>query len=84
MKEFAPSVSKLFPYRVDPFQKGTKTILTVISLESISFPLKNIVHKLQKQSGPYMPKTDNPAIIKAYYFNKPHLFRKKLPFIVYI
>ena len=28
--------SNLFPFVVDPFQKGDKTILTVISLERIS------------------------------------------------
>ena len=30
-KEFAPSGSKFFPYRVDPFTEGDKTILTELS-----------------------------------------------------
>ena len=40
-KEFAPRGSKFFPFRVDPFSEGSKTILTVesLTLESVSIPL---------------------------------------------
>ena len=47
MKEFAPKWSKFFPFRVDPFQKGTNTILTEFSvLKVYPFPLsqKQIVN----------------------------------------
>ena len=40
-KEFAPTGSKLFPFRVDPFSKGRQNNFdTVTSLESVSIPLK--------------------------------------------
>ena len=39
-EEFAPKGSKFFPFRVDQFSEGRKTILTVVSLESVSIPLR--------------------------------------------
>ena len=45
MKEFAPSGSKFFPYRVDQFSEGNRNNFDRVgSLESISIPL-NIWYK---------------------------------------
>ena len=45
-KEFAPTGSKFFPFRVDPFSEGRRTILIVGSTESVSIsPLYELIHR---------------------------------------
>ena len=40
-KEFAPHGSKFFPFRVDPFSEGDKTVLIMLPpLKVYPFPLK--------------------------------------------
>ena len=51
-KEFAPSGSKFFPYRVDPFPKGTKQFWQDCPLESVSIPHNNgsVIYKVKTRS----------------------------------
>ena len=67
-KEFAPIGSNFFPFRVDPFSEGSKTILTrVVILEMLSISLKTAykhLHLCYRSNTNFVIKTNNVRFVQ--------------------